>query len=82
MMRGSLAELEAVLAVSSRGGFRAAARELGISSSSLSQQIAALEARMGVRIFQPIDAERGPFRRRRTIRGERRSGAGGHSQRR
>jgi len=51
MMRGSLAELEAVLAVSSRGGFRAAARELGISSSSLSQQIAALEARMGVRLF-------------------------------
>ena len=51
MMRGSLAELEAVLAVSSRGGFRAAARELGISSSSLSQQIAALETRMGVRLF-------------------------------
>ena len=51
MMRGSLAELEAVLAVSSQGGFRAAARELGISSSSLSQQIAALETRMGVRLF-------------------------------
>jgi DNA-binding transcriptional LysR family regulator len=51
MMRGSLAELEAVLAVSSHGGFRAAARELGISSSSLSQQIAALETRMGVRLF-------------------------------
>lgn len=51
MMRGSLAELEAVLAVSSRGGFRAAARELGIPSSSLSQQIATLEARMGVRLF-------------------------------
>ncbi len=51
MMRGSLAELEAVLAVSSQGGFRAAARELGMSSSSLSQQIAALETRMGVRLF-------------------------------
>ncbi|WP_164829416.1 LysR family transcriptional regulator [Sinorhizobium meliloti] len=50
-MRGSLAELEAVLAVSSQGGFRAAARELGISSSSLSQQIASLETRMGVRLF-------------------------------
>lgn len=51
MTRGSLAELEAVLAVSSQGGFRAAARELGISASSLSQQIAALEMRMGVRLF-------------------------------
>jgi DNA-binding transcriptional LysR family regulator len=51
MMRGSLAELEAVLAVSAQGGFRAAARELGISSSSLSQQIATLETRMGVRLF-------------------------------
>lgn len=51
MARGSLAELEAVLAVSSQGGFRAAARELGISASSLSQQIAALETRMGVRLF-------------------------------
>ncbi len=51
MMRGSLAELEAVLAVSAKGGFRAAARELGIPSSSLSQQIAALETRMGVRLF-------------------------------
>ncbi|WP_337269719.1 LysR family transcriptional regulator [Oryzifoliimicrobium ureilyticus] len=50
-MRGSLAELEAVLAVSAKGGFRAAARELGIPSSSLSQQIAALETRMGVRLF-------------------------------
>ncbi|WP_209091898.1 LysR family transcriptional regulator [Agrobacterium tumefaciens] len=50
-MRGSLAELEAVLAVSAQGGFRAAARELGISSSSLSQQIATLETRMGVRLF-------------------------------
>ncbi len=51
MMRGSLAELEAVITVASRGGFRAAARELGVSSSALSQQIAALEARIGVRLF-------------------------------
>lgn len=51
MMRGSLAELEAVVAVAAQGGFRSAARELGISSSALSQQIATLEARMGVRLF-------------------------------
>lgn len=51
MTRGSLIELEAVMAVASRGGFRAAARELGMSSSALSQSIAALEARLGVRLF-------------------------------
>lgn len=51
MLRGTLAELEAVLTVASHAGFRAAARELGVSSSTLSQQIATLEARMGVRLF-------------------------------
>lgn len=51
MMRGSLSELEAVVTVSARGGFRAAARDLGVSSSALSQQIMALEARIGVRLF-------------------------------
>ncbi len=51
MMRGTLAELEAVTAVAANGGFRAAARELGISSSALSQQIGALEERIGVRLF-------------------------------
>ena len=51
MMRGTLAELEAVVAVAGRGGFRAAARDLGVSSSALSQQIASLEARLGVRLF-------------------------------
>ncbi|KQV37683.1 MULTISPECIES: LysR family transcriptional regulator [unclassified Rhizobium] len=50
-MRGTLAELEAVLTVVDHGGFRAAAREIGVSSSALSQQIAALEARIGVRLF-------------------------------
>lgn len=50
-MKGSMIELEAVLAVARRGGFRAAARELGMSSSSLSHAIAALETRLGVRLF-------------------------------
>jgi DNA-binding transcriptional LysR family regulator len=51
MLRGTLAELEAVVAVAAHGGFRAAARELHMSSSALSQQIAVLEARIGVRLF-------------------------------
>jgi DNA-binding transcriptional LysR family regulator len=47
----SLVELRALTAVARRGGFRAAARELGISSSSLSHAVAALEKRLGVRLF-------------------------------
>lgn len=51
MSRASLAELEAVALVARRGGFRAAARDLGVSSSALSHSISALEARIGVRLF-------------------------------
>jgi len=51
MSRASLAELEAVAAVARAGGFRAAARELDVSSSALSHSIAALEDRLHVRLF-------------------------------
>jgi DNA-binding transcriptional LysR family regulator len=51
MSRASLAELEAVATVARAGGFRAAARELGVSSSGLSHAIAALEDRPHVRLF-------------------------------
>jgi len=50
-MIASQIELEAVVAVARRGGFRAAARELRMSSSALSHAVAALEARLGVRLF-------------------------------
>src|SRR5579872_5000549 len=50
-MRASQLELEAVVAVARHGGFRVAARELGMSSSALSHAIAALEERLGVRLF-------------------------------
>src|SRR5579872_6112306 len=51
MTRASMAELEAVATVARAGGFRAAARELDVSSSALSHAIAALEDRLQVRLF-------------------------------
>src|ERR1700735_1050337 len=51
MNRSGLIELEAVVAVARRSGFRAAARDLGMSSSALSHAVASLESRLGVRLF-------------------------------
>jgi DNA-binding transcriptional LysR family regulator len=50
-MRASQLELEAIVAVAHHGGFRVAARELDMSSSALSHAVAALESRLGVRLF-------------------------------
>lgn len=47
----TLAELNAVAAVADRASFRAAARELAVSPSALSHTIAAVERRLGVRLF-------------------------------
>lgn len=51
MARTGLTELDAVIAVARLGSFRAAATELGMSSSALSHAVAALETRLGVRLF-------------------------------
>src|SRR6266436_4262347 len=51
MRSSGLVELDAVLAVARHRGFRAAATELGMSRSALSHAIAALEAKLGVRLF-------------------------------
>ncbi len=51
MHKSGLVELDAVLAVARRGSFRAAAAELGMSTSALSNAVAGLEARVGVRLF-------------------------------
>ncbi|HZZ95138.1 MAG TPA: LysR family transcriptional regulator [Usitatibacter sp.] len=51
MKKPALAELAAVLAVARRGSFRGAATELDLSTSALSQTIAAFEASLGVRLF-------------------------------
>ncbi|WEJ98019.1 MAG: LysR family transcriptional regulator [Candidatus Sphingomonas phytovorans] len=50
-MKTGLTEFDAVVAVARLGSFRAAATELGMSPSALSHAIAALEARLGARLF-------------------------------
>ena len=50
-MDSGLKGLEAVLAVARRGSFRAAALDLGMSTTALSHAVARLEATLGVRLF-------------------------------
>lgn len=50
-MDSGLMRLEAVLAIARRGSFRAAALDLGMSTTALSHTIARLEASLGVRLF-------------------------------
>lgn len=51
MYRAGLNDLDAVVAIARRGSFRAAALELGMSTSALSNAIGKLEASLGVRLF-------------------------------
>ncbi|RST85332.1 LysR family transcriptional regulator [Aquibium carbonis] len=51
MSRQGLVELEAVLAIATRGSFRAAALELGLSTTALSNLIGKVERQLGVRLF-------------------------------
>lgn len=51
MVNLSLNDFEAVLAISRRGSFRAAALDMGMSTSALSNAIAKLERKLGVRLF-------------------------------
>lgn len=50
-MKTGLTEFDAVVAVARLGSLRAAATELGMSPSALSHAIAALETRLGARLF-------------------------------
>jgi DNA-binding transcriptional LysR family regulator len=47
----NLTDFDAVLAISRRGSFRAAALDLGMSTSTLSSAISKLEGQLGVRLF-------------------------------
>ncbi|WP_406855708.1 LysR family transcriptional regulator [Alsobacter sp. KACC 23698] len=51
MMTTGLTELEAVQAVARHRNFRSAATQIGISRSALSHMVAALESRLGARLF-------------------------------
>ncbi|WP_213737559.1 LysR family transcriptional regulator [Bradyrhizobium sp. dw_411] len=51
MIRTGLPELNAVIAVARYGSFRAAAIDLGMSTTAFSHSIAKLEAGLGVRLF-------------------------------
>ncbi|MCY1745301.1 LysR family transcriptional regulator [Ensifer sp. SL37] len=51
MEQANLKELEAVIAIARRGTFRAAAIDLGMSTTALSHTIGRLEAELGVRLF-------------------------------
>jgi DNA-binding transcriptional LysR family regulator len=51
MANDSLIEFDAVIAIARRGSFRAAALELGLSTTALSNLIGKLERRLGVRLF-------------------------------
>ena len=65
MPRFGLSDLDAVMAIARKGSFRAAAVDLGVSTTALSHTIAKLEAELGVRLFNrttrsvaPTDAGR------------------------
>ena len=51
MQRSGLTELEVVLAIARHQGFRAAAVALEMSTTAVSNALAGLEARLGVRLF-------------------------------
>ena len=50
-------QLETLLAITHHGGFAAAARAVNLTASAVSQQISALEAELGVQLF---DRDRRP----------------------
>ncbi len=51
MRKIGIVEFEAALAIARRRSFRVASADLGLSPTALSQMIAGLEARLGVRLF-------------------------------
>src|SRR5205807_1921907 len=54
-MRDDLSGLRALLRVAQKRSFRAAAAELGVTPSAVSQTIRALEGRLGIRVDLSLD---------------------------
>ena len=50
-MRDNASEYEMIVRLAQTSNFRAAAAELGMSPSALSHAVAAVEARLGIRLF-------------------------------
>lgn len=67
MSRQSLIELEAVLAIVRCGSFRAAALDLGLSTTALSNAIGKLERQLGVRLFNRTTRSVSPTHAGRTF---------------
>jgi DNA-binding transcriptional LysR family regulator len=62
MRKIGIVELEAAMAIARRRSFRAASSDLGVSPTALSQTIAGLEARLGVRLFNRTTRSVSPTR--------------------
>jgi DNA-binding transcriptional LysR family regulator len=67
-MRDDLSGLRALLCVAEKRSFRAAATELRVTPSAVSQSIRALEERVGVRLLQPSMSGQGVSRKGFSIR--------------
>src|SRR3974377_2294767 len=53
MKKASIAEMSAFVAIAERASFAKAAKQLGVSRSSLSEGLRSLEERLGVRLINP-----------------------------
>jgi DNA-binding transcriptional LysR family regulator len=51
MKKASIAEMSAFVAIAERASFAKAAKQLGVSRSSLSESLRSLEERLGVRLI-------------------------------
>ena len=78
MSRPGLNELDAVIAIARKASFRAAALELGMSTTALSNAIGKLERQLGVRLFNRTTRSVSLTDAGRAVRRTGRPGLAGH----